>query len=459
MKTLVLFPIFFLLVMFSRGQWSYTNLTEAKWRIGVTSLGTKAYFAGGESAGEQVSAVEIYDVEIEDWDTVINLFIPRSHIACAASGTKVFFAGGIDFNSLICYDIVDIWNTDTKQWDYEQLLAPRFSISAVSYGDTVLFAGGVNPDLGVSYDIVEVYDTETGGWSTTSLSMPRSGMGAAVVGDLAFFAGGSDLLGNITDRVDIYNFTTNSWSIDSLSQARTLLTATAAGSKVLFAGGTTAENESSDRVDIYDTETGAWSIASLSQPRSFLEGNSATVCNERAYFVGGDIFDLNNNWFNHPYNTIDIYDSSDDTWTNDTTITPVLAHAVTGVGDHLLIAGGKEPPDAAISTVQIYIDPDCLFIAVPSGQAVSSRQFAVSSFPNPFANFTSLEYELEHSANVNLSVYNHLGQQVAVLVDEEQAAGRQQVRWDASALPAGIYFYRLSTNDYRLTTTGKIVKY
>ena len=84
--------------------------------------------------------------------------------------------------------------------------------------------------------------------------------------------------------------------------------------------------------------------------------------------------------------------------------------------------------------------------------AVGSSQFAVRGYPNPFFDFTTLEYELEHSANVNLSIYNHLGQQVAVLVNEEKTEGTYLVKWDAEGLPAGIYYYRL-------TTCGKIVKF
>ena len=91
-------------------------------------------------------------------------------------------------------------------------------------------------------------------------------------------------------------------------------------------------------------------------------------------------------------------------------------------------------------------------------EAVNGRQSSVVSFPNPFTGSTTLEYELVHSANVNLSIYNYLGQRVAVLMDGEQAAGKQIMRWEAEGMPSGIYYYRLTTNDYRLTT-GKLVKY
>lgn len=88
------------------------------------------------------------------------------------------------------------------------------------------------------------------------------------------------------------------------------------------------------------------------------------------------------------------------------------------------------------------------------------QPLAVTIRPNPFTSLTTFEYKLEYSAPINLSVYNHLGQQVAVLADGKQAAGRQQVIWNAEGLPDGMYYYKFTIKDQRLTTrTGKIVKY
>jgi predicted outer membrane repeat protein len=81
----------------------------------------------------------------------------------------------------------------------------------------------------------------------------------------------------------------------------------------------------------------------------------------------------------------------------------------------------------------------------------------VQSYPNPFTNFTTFDYEVEQSAKVNLSIYNYLGQKVAVLVDGEQEAGRHQVRWEAGGMPAGIYFFRLTVSGQR-SVIGKLVK-
>ncbi len=95
-------------------------------------------------------------------------------------------------------------------------------------------------------------------------------------------------------------------------------------------------------------------------------------------------------------------------------------------------------------------------VGVRESPLINRQSSAVRSYPNPFSGFTTLDYELKHSATANLSIYNHLGQQVAVLVDGEQAAGRQQVRWEAGGMPAGIYFFRLTVSGQR-SAVGKLV--
>jgi hypothetical protein len=55
-------------------------------------------------------------------------------------------------------------------------------------------------------------------------------------------------------------------------------------------------------------------------------------------------------------------------------------------------------------------------------------------------------------------VYDVLGQEVATLVDEKREAGRYGIQVDAAGLASGIYFYRLSANDYIQTKKFVVVK-
>jgi hypothetical protein len=65
------------------------------------------------------------------------------------------------------------------------------------------------------------------------------------------------------------------------------------------------------------------------------------------------------------------------------------------------------------------------------------------NFPNPFNPATTIKYELPTDSKVSLKVYNVLGQVVAVLVDEVQAANYKSVEWNTSAVSSSVYFYKL----------------
>ncbi|MBD3257205.1 T9SS type A sorting domain-containing protein [candidate division GN15 bacterium] len=80
------------------------------------------------------------------------------------------------------------------------------------------------------------------------------------------------------------------------------------------------------------------------------------------------------------------------------------------------------------------------------------------NYPNPFNPTTMIEFGLPTAGHAKLDVFNILGQSVMTLVDRELSAGYHAVELDASNLPSGIYFYRLSHDARNLTRKMILLK-
>jgi len=78
--------------------------------------------------------------------------------------------------------------------------------------------------------------------------------------------------------------------------------------------------------------------------------------------------------------------------------------------------------------------------------------------PNPFNPTTTISYSLPVNSNVELIVYNSLGERIIQLVNEEVEAGTHKVKLNASALPSGVYFYQLKTGSYVETKKMVLMK-
>jgi hypothetical protein len=73
----------------------------------------------------------------------------------------------------------------------------------------------------------------------------------------------------------------------------------------------------------------------------------------------------------------------------------------------------------------------------------------LQNYPNPFNPTTVINYELSIANYTELNIYNLLGQRIATLVSEKQAAGKHQVEWNASGFASGVYFYSLHSGDFK----------
>ncbi len=93
--------------------------------------------------------------------------------------------------------------------------------------------------------------------------------------------------------------------------------------------------------------------------------------------------------------------------------------------------------------------------AVTGSEGLLPVEFRIhQNYPNPFNPITAIKYELPAQGNVEIRIYNSLGQQVKTLVSQTQDAGIYEVTWDATndvgtKVVSGIYYYKISAGAFQ----------
>ncbi|MBM4157754.1 MAG: M28 family peptidase [Ignavibacteria bacterium] len=90
-----------------------------------------------------------------------------------------------------------------------------------------------------------------------------------------------------------------------------------------------------------------------------------------------------------------------------------------------------------------------------NNEEIPEKFILEQNFPNPFNPVTNIKYSIPRSSNVILKIYDILGKEVTVLVNSYQTAGNYQIIFNASDLPSGVYFYKLSAGD--LTDSKRMI--
>lgn len=128
----------------------------------------------------------------------------------------------------------------------------------------------------------------------------------------------------------------------------------------------------------------------------------------------------------------------------------------TGPGNESVLLRFRFTSDAANSGPGWFIDDISI---VPFYSEVQTAQESIPSefvlyknYPNPFNASTIIRYALPRNADVQLSIYNTMGQKVTMLVNEPMEAGIHTVTWNGmdssgNVLPSGLYFYQIQAGD------------
>jgi len=86
-------------------------------------------------------------------------------------------------------------------------------------------------------------------------------------------------------------------------------------------------------------------------------------------------------------------------------------------------------------------------------------EFALSqNYPNPFNPSTTIIYKIPELSFVTIKIYDVLGREVAILINDEKPIGSYEVEFDATAIPSGIYLYRLQAGSFVETKKMVLMK-
>ena len=117
------------------------------------------------------------------------------------------------------------------------------------------------------------------------------------------------------------------------------------------------------------------------------------------------------------------------------------------------------PNFGTYSSKNVFYDPSNVPIGVIRiSNNVPDKYSLNQNYPNPFNPSTNIRYQIATNSNVKLTVFDILGRDVATLVNEKQEAGTYEIKFDASKLSSGVYFYKLEAPGYTITKKMNLIK-
>lgn len=103
----------------------------------------------------------------------------------------------------------------------------------------------------------------------------------------------------------------------------------------------------------------------------------------------------------------------------------------------------------------IFIDTNDTPVGIINNQNTPSEFSLSQNYPNPFNPSTVIDYSIPQDGLVNITVFDVLGREAAVLVNKFTRSGKYSVSFDASSLSSGIYFYKITAGSF--TQTKKMI--
>jgi len=121
-------------------------------------------------------------------------------------------------------------------------------------------------------------------------------------------------------------------------------------------------------------------------------------------------------------------------------------------GNRIIFGSNWEQNVDQVNSVDAYV---CDFSNFLGAEDIPIDLNNIKISPNPFSDFSIINFQLSIPSNVKIDIFNSLGEKITTLVDEYQDAGKHQAEFKAEGLPQGMYYYTVQIGEKR--ESGKII--
>jgi PKD repeat protein len=132
-----------------------------------------------------------------------------------------------------------------------------------------------------------------------------------------------------------------------------------------------------------------------------------------------------------------------------------IQYALAGVYQVKLIATNSYGTDTIVRTKYVHVSA---MIGIGNNEITVNDYKLEQNYPNPFNPTTNIKYQIAKNDFVSLKVYDIMGREVATLVNGKMNAGNYKTTFNGEHLTSGVYYYQLSSGDFRETKKLLLIK-
>lgn len=340
-----------------------------------------------------------------DWTEVNNtVFSKTTFYAFAASGTNLFAGTSRG---------VFLSTNNGVNWIGSLLSIPN--VLALAVAGTNIFAGADG-----------IFLSTNNGTYWARIAIASTPFGALILSGANLLAG--------TGGGSVYLSHDNGASWNPIAFVKTYVSTFALSGKNLFAGSPDYSAENPGGIFLSTDDGESWSSINTGLTSTNIRSLAVSGTNLFAGTYGGGVFLSTNNGAS---------------WTAVNSGLSNLKVYVLAVSGGYLFAGTYGGAVWRCPLTEMITPVERLTADLPARFSLDQN------YPNPFNPSTTIEFALPHSGLATLKIFNLLGEQVAMLVNEARPAGTYRIGWNAGNLPSGVYLYRLQAGEF--TETKKLI--